>query len=197
MSDSVWPYRQQPTRLRHPCYSPGNTINPQSIFFMRKRFENSCLRLVVFPCGSAGKKICLQFRRLGFDPWVGKILWRRDRLPTPVFLGFPCDSAGKESTCSEGNLGSVLGLGRSSEEGKGYPLQYSGLENSMDYTVHGVSKSRTWLNGFYVLPQRSPRIRHVINYKRILKSMSKDSNLLQTIQAKGSITIQLLYNIVK
>ena len=38
-----------------------------------------------FPCGSAGKKICLQFRRLGFDPWVGKILWRRERLPTPVF----------------------------------------------------------------------------------------------------------------
>ena len=38
-----------------------------------------------FPCGSAGKKICLQCGRPGFDPWVGKIPWRRERLPTPVF----------------------------------------------------------------------------------------------------------------
>ena len=57
--------------------------------------------------------------------------WRRDRLPTPVFLGFPCGSAGKESDCNAGDLGSKPGLGRSPGEGKGYPLQYSGLENSM------------------------------------------------------------------
>ena len=38
-----------------------------------------------FPCGSAGKKICLQCRRPGFNPWVGKIFWRRERLPTPGF----------------------------------------------------------------------------------------------------------------
>ena len=50
---------------------------------------------------------------------------------TPVFLGFPCGSAGKESTRTEGDLGSVPGLGRSPGEGKGYPPQYSGLENSM------------------------------------------------------------------
>ena len=48
------------------------------------------------------------------------------------FLGFPCGSAGKESTCGAGDLGSTPGLGRSPGEGKGYPLQYSGLENSMD-----------------------------------------------------------------
>ena len=71
-----------------------------------------------------------------------KIPWRRDRLPTPEFLGFPCGSAGKESTCSMGDLGLIHGLGRSSGEGKGYPLQYSGLENSMDYS-HGVTKSQT------------------------------------------------------
>ena len=59
--------------------------------------------------------------------------WRRDRLPTPVFLGFPCDSTGKESACYAGDLGSIPGLGRSPGEGKGYPLQYSDLENSMDY----------------------------------------------------------------
>ena len=46
-------------------------------------------------------------------------------------LGFPCGSAGKESACNAGNLGSLPGLGRSPGEGKGYPLQYSGLENSM------------------------------------------------------------------
>ena len=45
--------------------------------------------------------------------------------------GFSCGSAGKESACNAGDLGSVPGLGRSPREGKGYPLQYSGLENSM------------------------------------------------------------------
>ena len=54
---------------------------------------------------------------------------------------FPCGSAGKESACRAGDLGLILGLGRSSGEGKGYPLQYSGLENSMDDIVHGVAES--------------------------------------------------------
>ena len=58
-------------------------------------------------------------------------------------LGFPSGSAGKESVCSAGDLGSIPGWGRSPGEGKGYPLQYSGLENSMDCIVHGVAKSRT------------------------------------------------------
>ena len=55
----------------------------------------------------------------------------------------PCDSAGKESTCNAGDLGSIVGLGRSPGEGKGHPLQYSGLENSTNYIVHGVTKSWT------------------------------------------------------
>ena len=54
-------------------------------------------------------------------------------------MGFPCGSAGKESTCNEGSLGSIPGLGRFPGEGKGYPLQYSGLENSMVWIVHGVA----------------------------------------------------------
>ena len=58
-------------------------------------------------------------------------------------LGFPCGSAGKESACNAGDLGSIPGLGRSPEERKGYPLQYSDLEKSMDCIVHGVTKSRT------------------------------------------------------
>ena len=60
------------------------------------------------------------------------IPWGRDRLPTPVYLGFPCGSADKESACNAGDLGSIPGLGRSPGEGKGYPLQYSVLENSTD-----------------------------------------------------------------
>jgi len=78
-----------------------------------------------------------------FDSWVGKIHWRRDMLPTPVFLGFPCGSTGKESTCNAGDLGSIPGLGRYPGEGKGYPLQYSGLENSIDCIVHGVAELDT------------------------------------------------------
>ena len=60
-----------------------------------------------------------------------------------IFLGFLCGSAGKESACNAGDLGSIPGLGRSPGEVKGYPLQYSGLENSMDCIVHGVAKSWT------------------------------------------------------
>ena len=77
-------------------------------------------------------------RYAGFNSWVGKICWRRDRLPTPAFLGFSCGSAGQESTHNAGELGSIPGLGRSNGEGKGYPLQYFGLENSMNCIVHGV-----------------------------------------------------------
>ena len=62
-----------------------------------------------------------------------------------VLVGFhlPGGSAGKESACNVGDLGSIPGLGRPPREGKDCPLQYSGLEKSMDYTVHGVTKSQT------------------------------------------------------
>ena len=62
----------------------------------------------------------------------GKICWKRDRLPTPVFLDFLGGSEGKESACNAGDLGSIPGLGRSPREGHGNPLQYSCLENPMD-----------------------------------------------------------------
>ena len=65
-------------------------------------------------------------------PGSGKIPWRRDKLPTPVFFSLLCDSAGKEFAHKVGDLGSIPGLGRSLGEGKSYPLQFSGLENSMD-----------------------------------------------------------------
>ena len=101
-----------------------------------------------FPDSSFDKEY-LQCRRPLFDSWVRKIHWRRDRLPTPVFLGFPCGSAGKESTSNVGDLGSIPGLRRSLGEGKGCPLQNSGLENSMDYIVHGVAKNGTLLSNFH------------------------------------------------
>ena len=63
--------------------------------------------------------------------------------------GFPDSSVDIESACNVGDPGSIPGLGRSPGEGKGYPLQYSGLENSMDYIVHRVAKSQTWLSHFH------------------------------------------------
>ena len=68
--------------------------------------------------------------------------WLRD-------FTFDGSSFGKESTCNAGDLGLIPGLGRSPEEGKGYPRQYSGLENSIDCIVHGVTKSQTLLGNFH------------------------------------------------
>ena len=78
-------------------------------------------------------------------------LYRDGEFITPLFIyGLSCGSAGKESTCNEGDLGLIPALGRSPGEGKGYPLQYSVLENSMDCIVHGVTKSRTRLSNFHL-----------------------------------------------
>ena len=66
-------------------------------------------------------------------------------------MGFPGSSAGKESACNAGDLDSIPGLGRSPGQGNSYPLQYSGLENSTDYVVHGVAKSQTQLSDFHFL----------------------------------------------
>ena len=65
-------------------------------------------------------------------------------------MGFPGGSDGKEFACNEGNLGSIPGLGGSPGEGKGYSCLYSGLENSMDCIIHGVTKSWTQLNDLKV-----------------------------------------------
>ena len=63
--------------------------------------------------------------------------------------GFSDSSVDKESACNAGDLGLIPGSGRSAGEGKGYPLQYSGLENSVDCIVHGLTKSRTRLSDFH------------------------------------------------
>ena len=63
--------------------------------------------------------------------------------------GFPCVSAGKESACNGEHLGWIPGLGRFPGEGKGYPHQYSCLQNSMDCIVHRVTKNWTKLSNFH------------------------------------------------
>ena len=73
---------------------------------------------------------------------------------TFLWDGFPSCSAGKESACNAGDLGLIPDW---EEEGKGSPLQYSGLENSMDYIVHRVAKSWTWLSDFHLL---TPEVFH-------------------------------------
>ena len=80
-------------------------------------------------------------------------------------LGFPGDSAGKESACNVGDLGLIPGLGRSPGEGKGYPLQCSGLENSMNSVIHGVTKSRTQLSDFH-FPKNIKQIRSSQNQNK-------------------------------
>ena len=82
-------------------------------------------------------------------PGSGRSTGGLDRLLTPEFFDFSCGLAGKESNFNVEDLGLISGLGRSHGEGKGYPLQYSGLESSMDCIVHGVAKSRAQLNNFY------------------------------------------------
>ena len=77
-----------------------------------------------------GKESAVNVGDPGSIPGLGRSAGEGIKLPTPVFLGFPCGLA-VESTCSAGDLGSVPGLGRSPGEGKSYPLQYSGLKNSM------------------------------------------------------------------
>ena len=71
-------------------------------------------------------------------------------------MSFPGGSADKESTCNVGDLGSISELGRSPGEGNSYPFQYSGLENSMDCIVHGVTKSWAWLSDFHFHFRNNP-----------------------------------------
>ena len=82
------------------------------------------------------------------SPWDRKDLDMTQQLSLSLW-GFPDSSVGKEAACNAGDPSLMAGLGRSTGEGKGYPLQYSGLENSMDYIVHGVAKSQTWLSNFH------------------------------------------------
>ena len=87
------------------------------------------------------------------NPWVeGAVCpWENTGRKSGFTATFPDSSVGKESICNAGDLRSIPGLGRSPGEGKGYSLQYSGLENSMDYIVRGVAKRRTRLSNFHFM----------------------------------------------
>ena len=80
-------------------------------------------------------------------------------------MGFPGGSAGEESVCNADYLGWIPGLGRSPGEGKGDPLQYSGLENSMDCIVHGVAKTQTHLSDFHSLTHRVYSMENELDYQ--------------------------------
>ena len=96
-------------------------------------------------------KNCLQCRRPWFTSRVRKIPWRRDRLPTPVFLGFPGGSDGEDSACSDGDLSLIPGLGRSPGGTRiptpvFLPGELHGQKSLVGYIVHGVAKSQTRLS---------------------------------------------------
>ena len=80
-------------------------------------------------------------QRVGHDWATSLSIWH--------LQGFPCGLAGKEFACDVGDLDLIPVFGRSPGEGKGYQFQYSGLENSMDYIVHGVAKSWTGLSNIH------------------------------------------------
>ena len=88
---------------------------------IRKHFFSTLNMAQGFLGGSNGKESACNAGDPGSIPGSGKSAGEgRDRLPTPVFLGFPCDSAGKESTCNVGDLGLITVLRRSPGEGNGY-----------------------------------------------------------------------------
>ena len=94
-----------------------------------------------------GGESCLQYRRPRFNSWVGKICWRKDRLPTPALLGFLCGSVGKEPACNARDLGLIPGLGGSPKERKA--THSSILAWRIPWTVHALAKIRTRLSDFY------------------------------------------------
>ena len=113
--------------IRHVNIRKNETLQ----IFSLVKLQNSDLTIMLFQKGILEN----------FEYWKScSLFYKRKLLWIVIYF---CGSADIESTCNAGDLGSILGLGRSPGEGKGYPLQYSGLENSMDYVVHGVTKSQT------------------------------------------------------
>ena len=109
-------------------------VNSRSATYLLRDIRKFILSLHIsvwgFPGDLDSKEYICNAGEPWFDSWVGKIPWRRGRLPTSVFLGFPGDSGSKESACNAGDLGLILGLGRSPGGGHGKSLKYSCLENA-------------------------------------------------------------------
>ena len=138
-----WVCLQCSHMCRCPCVCNYRTVCPR-MGRGREEAEGLSLGKSSQPHSSVGKESACN----SGDPssiGVGRIHWRRDRLPKPVFVGFPCGSAGIESTCNVGDLGLIPGLGRSPGEGKGYPTHSSILAWRIPWTVHpwGCEESDT------------------------------------------------------
>ena len=126
--------------------------DPIKLAISKKKFDNTLLASLYGNSHSHTLFISIQT----LEEFLTKLSNKIDKDLTKLYkqlLGVPCGSAGKESACNTGDLGSVPELGRSPGEGKGYPLQYYGLENSMDCIVHGVTKSRTQLSTHHIAIQ--------------------------------------------
>ena len=132
--------------LRRMCPTLTNSAGPAALPF-----------LTLLPLCWCCWHYCAQFDvpslRTSFQPHLDP---RSCPLLSFCFLLTTGGSAGKESVCNVGDLGLIPRLGSSPGEGKGYPLQNSTLEDSMDYTVHGVAKSQTRLSDFHFTSQLSP-----------------------------------------
>ena len=128
----------------------GSQLSSYTSFFSQQlQWPTKQPRVDFLPLTGLHKELELWYQQRPLAPICLLKECRRIWLSLSWFLGFPGASAGKESACNVGNLGLITGLGRSPGEGKGYPCQYSGLENSMDYIVHGVTKSWTRLSDFF------------------------------------------------
>ena len=159
MSDSVRPQRRQPTRFPGPWDSPGKNTGVGCHFLlqcMKVKSESEVAQLCPTPsdpmdCSPPGSSIhgicqarvlewvAIAFSDMKLHTSSQSMLEKETLYP---LVAFPSGSTVKESTYSAGDLGSIPGLERSLGERKGYPLQYSGLENSMDCIVHGVQRVR-------------------------------------------------------
>ena len=143
MSDSLWPHG-----LDGPQNSPGHNTGVDSLSLLQGIFPIQGLNPGLPHC----RQILHQLSHKGSQrilEWVAYPFFSRSfqsRNWTWFYQGFLDSSVGKESACNAGDPSLIPGLGRSPGEGKGYPLQYSGLENSMDCIV---AKSQAWQSDFH------------------------------------------------
>ena len=121
---------------------------------LEKTLESPLDSKEIKPVNPKGNQFWILFGRTDAEaeaPILGYLMQRADSLAKTLMLGgvFPDSSVGEESVCNAWGPSSIPGSGRSTGEGIGYPLQYSGLEDSMDCIVYGVAKSQTWLSDFH------------------------------------------------
>ena len=147
VSNSLWLHG-----LYTPWSSPGQHTGVGSLSFLQGIFPTQGLnpglphcRWILYQLGHQGSTP--KSRNVALKIQILKLLLNLMILirSSLIILGL----AGKESACNVGDLDSIPGLGRSPGEGKDYPLQYSGLENSMDCIVHGLAKSQIQLSNFH------------------------------------------------